>query len=37
MWLVVAPIATLLLANLVAAVPGARAARTHPAVALRDE
>ena len=36
-WLVVAPIATLLLANLIAAVPGVRAARTHPAVALRDE
>ena len=36
-WLVLAPIATLLLANLVAAVPGSRAARTHPAVALHDE
>jgi ABC-type lipoprotein release transport system permease subunit len=36
-WFVGAPIGTLLLANLVAAIPGHWAARTHPAVALRNE
>ena len=37
LWFVGAPIGTLLLANLVAAIPGHWAARTHPAVALRNE
>ena len=37
MWFVGAPIVTLVVANLVAAIPGHWAAQTHPAVALRDE
>ena len=37
LWLVVAFLAAMLLANLVAAVPGRSAARTPPAVILRDE
>lgn len=36
MWLVVALVATVVLANLVAAIPGRSAARTSPAVILRD-
>ena len=37
LWLIVTVVATVILANLVAAVPGRSAARTRPAVALRDE
>lgn len=36
MWLVVALVATVVLANVVAAIPGRSAARTRPAVILRD-
>ena len=35
-WLAVALVATVVLANLVAAIPGRSAARTRPAVILRD-
>jgi len=36
-WLAIALVATVLLANLVAAIPGRSAARTRPAVVLREE
>ncbi|HWM22927.1 MAG TPA: FtsX-like permease family protein, partial [Ilumatobacteraceae bacterium] len=36
-WLAVAVVATFVLANVVAAIPGRSAARTHPAIILRDE
>ena len=37
LWLIVTLLATIILANLVAAVPGRSAARTPPAIVLRDE
>ena len=37
LWIGVAVVATVVLANVVAAVPGRSAARTRPAIVLRDE